>query len=84
MLSHRLDATYSQLGASRSGHRQTWPAALVLVLDEAVRDGIIVRNPAKDRARRRTVGRTLAGDERTSPRDLALPDVASLERLVAA
>jgi hypothetical protein len=28
-------------------------AALVLVLDEAVRDGIIVRNPAKDRARRR-------------------------------
>jgi len=25
-------------------------AALVLVLDEAVRDGILVRNPAKDRA----------------------------------
>jgi len=33
-------------------------AALVLVLDEAVRDGIITRNPAKDRARRRTVGRS--------------------------
>jgi integrase len=58
-------------------------AALVLVLDEAVRDGIIVRNPAKDRARRRTVGRFPASDEPTSPRDLALPDVASLERLVA-
>ena len=28
-------------------------AALVLVLDEAVRDGLLVRNPAKDRARRR-------------------------------
>jgi len=33
-------------------------AALVLVLDEAVPDGIITRNPAKDRARRRTVGRS--------------------------
>ena len=33
-------------------------AVLVLVLDEAVRDGILVRNPAKDRARRRTVGRS--------------------------
>jgi integrase len=58
-------------------------AALVLVLDEAVRDGIIVRNPAKDRARRRTVGRSPDDQETTSPRDLALPDVATLERLVA-
>ena len=33
-------------------------AALVLVLDEAVRDGLLVRNPAKDRARRRVVGRS--------------------------
>jgi hypothetical protein len=33
-------------------------AALVLVLDEAVRDGLITRNPARDRARRRTVGRS--------------------------
>jgi hypothetical protein len=32
-------------------------AVLVLVLDEAMRDGIVARNPAKDRARRRTVGR---------------------------
>jgi len=58
-------------------------AALVLVLDEAVRDGIIVRNPAKDPARRRTVGRSPVDQEPTSPRDLALPDVATLERLVA-
>ena len=33
-------------------------AALVLVLDEAVRDGLLIRNPAKDRARRRCVGRS--------------------------
>lgn len=58
-------------------------SALVLVLDEAVRDGLLVRNPAKDRARRRTVGRT-ASTEPGSPRDLALPDVATLQRLVAA
>jgi integrase len=58
-------------------------AALVLVLDEAVRDGIISRNPARDRARRRTVGRSPASDAPASPRDLARPDVATLERLVA-
>jgi integrase len=59
-------------------------AALVLVLDEAVRDGILSRNPAKDRARRRTVGRDFGNSEPGSPRDLALPDVATLDRLVEA
>lgn len=46
-------------------------SALVLVLDEAVRDGIIVRNPAKDRARRKTVGRSFgdADHEPSSPRE---------------
>jgi integrase len=60
-------------------------AVLVLVLDEAVRDGIIVRNPAKDRARRKTAGRSFgsADQDPGSPRDLALPDVATLDRLVA-
>jgi integrase len=60
-------------------------AVLVLVLDEAVRDGIIARNPAKDRARRKMVGRAHAGADRepANPRDLALPDVATLDRLVA-
>jgi integrase len=57
-------------------------AALVLVMDEAVRDGLLVRNPARDRARRRTVGRSPEPPEHGSPRDLALPDVATLERLV--
>ena len=56
-------------------------AVLVLVLDEAVRDGIIVR-PAKDRARRRTIGRTAPNSEPGSPRDLALPDVETLQLLV--
>jgi hypothetical protein len=42
-------------------------SALVLVLDEAVRDGILVRNPAKDRARRKTVGRSVGDQERSSP-----------------
>lgn len=61
-------------------------AVLVLVLDEAVRDGLIPRNPAKDRARRRTVGRyagTFPDAHPSSPRDLALPDVDTLDRLVA-
>jgi hypothetical protein len=59
-------------------------SALVLVLDQAVRDGVINRNPAKDRARRRTVGRSPDFDrDAYNPRDLALPDVATLDRLVA-
>jgi integrase len=59
-------------------------AALVLVLDEAVRDGLLPRNPARDRARRGRVGRSSEPIEQANPRDLALPDVASLERLVIA
>jgi integrase len=58
-------------------------ADLVLVLDEAVRDGLLVRNPAKDRARRRVVGRSAPPTEaQESPRDFALPDVGTLSRLV--
>jgi integrase len=66
---------------SRSTVKNT-VAVLVLVLDEAVRDGIITRNPAKDRARRRTVGRSFGNTEPSSPRDLALPNVETLELLV--
>ncbi|HEY9412221.1 MAG TPA: site-specific integrase [Jiangellaceae bacterium] len=61
-------------------------APLVLVLDEAVRDALIDRNPAKDRARRTSVGK--AGEhldgEPSNPRDLALRDVKALDRLVVA
>lgn len=48
-----------------------------------MRDGLLVRNTAKDRARRRIVGRSalpMAAPE--SPRDFALPDVHTLSRLV--
>jgi integrase len=58
-------------------------AALVLVLDEAVRDELLHRNSAKDRARRKGVGRSTLV-EVSNPRDLALPDVETLERLTAA
>ena len=54
-------------------------SALVLVLDEAVRDGIVPRNPAKDRARRRTMGIGTGDEVGANPRDLALPDVATLD-----
>ncbi len=60
-------------------------APLVLVLDEAVRDGLITRNPANDRARRSNVRRSFGNVDSgpSSPRDLALPDVDALDRLVA-
>lgn len=50
-------------------------AALVLVLDEAVRDGLLIRNPANDRARRRNVARAAALGAVTpeNPRDYACP-----------
>jgi integrase len=57
-------------------------AALVLVLDEAVRDGLLPRNPAKDRARRRSVALDPEAVEIANPRELALPDVATLDHLV--
>ena len=57
-------------------------AALVLVLDEAVRDGLLPRNPAKDRARRSRVGQARTHRDGSDPRDLALPDVATLNALV--
>ena len=57
-------------------------AALVLVLDEAVRDGLLPRNPAKDRARRSRVGHAGTHRDGSDPRDLALPDVAALNALV--
>lgn len=75
---------YRPLGAAVFGSTvKNTVAVVVLVLDEAVRDELVKRNPAKDRARRKTVGRTSAVDA-INPRDLALPDVATLERLTAA
>jgi len=58
------------------------PVLRELGIDEAVRDGIIGRNPAKDRARRRTMGIDTGNEVGANPRDLALPDVATLDLLV--
>jgi integrase len=79
LVDRAIDEWENQFG--RSTVKNT-VSALVLVLDEAVRDGIMVRNPVKDRARRKTVGRSAADQGRSSPRDLALPDVVTLDRLV--
>ena len=52
-------------------------------VDEAVRRGCWCATGAKDRARRRVVGRSAPPIEaQESPRDFALPDVGTLSRLV--
>lgn len=56
-------------------------AALTRLLDEAVRDGVIPTNPARQRARR-SWSRPGPIDE--SPRSHAIPDLAALRRLEAA
>nr|WP_240191350.1 site-specific integrase [Microbacterium hominis] len=59
---------------------------LVRVLDEAVRDGLITINPAKNRAKRslnRNAFRTQPA-EQPSPRAHAIPDMKTLTRLATA
>ena len=61
-------------------------APLVRVLDEAVRDGLLMNNPAKNRAKRslnRNAFRTQRPED-DSPRRHAIPDLATLNRLAAA
>ncbi|MBM7086843.1 tyrosine-type recombinase/integrase [Micromonospora humidisoli] len=57
-------------------------AVLARVMEQAVRDGIISRNPAKVTGWQREYQR--AEDELNDPRALALPDWESLTRLAAA
>ena len=57
-------------------------AMLVRVMEQAVRDGIIDRNPAKVTGWQREYQR--AEDELDNPRSLALPDWDTLCRLAAA
>lgn len=57
-------------------------AALTRLLDEAVRDGVIATNPARSRARRSWSRPT--ADRTESPRSHAIPDLATLTRLVDA
>lgn len=80
LIDRAIDSWESDYGTSTV---KNTVAALVLVLDEAVRDGLLPRNPAKDRARRKSA---TGGTEvhESNPRDLALPDVATLNRLVKA
>lgn len=61
-------------------------APLVRVLDEAVRDGLIVINPAKNRAKRslnRNAFRSQSA-EQESPRAHAIPDMKTLNKLAKA
>ncbi|MGC4891189.1 tyrosine-type recombinase/integrase [Micromonospora sp. DT227] len=57
-------------------------AVLVRVMEQAVRDGIIARNPAQVTGWQRSYQR--AEDELDDPRTLALPDWSALTRLAAA
>lgn len=68
-------------GCSRSTVKNSL-AALVRVMEQAVRDGIIEVNPARITGWQRQF--TLAEDELDDPRSLALPDWEALERLAAA
>lgn len=81
LIDRAIDSWETAYGASTV--RNT-VAGLVLVLDQAVRDELLPRNPAKDRAQRRSVGRAADATEEVSPRDLALHDVVALNLLVAA
>ncbi len=62
-------------------------APLTRVFDEAVRDDILERNPAHSRARR-SLGKKsvfdISSPTDTSPRALAIPDLATLSRLAGA
>ncbi|GAA2282364.1 hypothetical protein GCM10010149_28800 [Nonomuraea roseoviolacea subsp. roseoviolacea] len=68
-------------GCSRSTVKNSL-AMLVRIMEQAVRDGIIERNPARVTGWQREY--RLAEDELDDPRALALPDWAALLRLAAA
>ena len=72
LIDRAIDRWEEQFGGSTV---KNTVAALVLVLDEAVRDGAHC-NPAKDRRGARPWGGPAS--DPSSPRDLALPDVGTL------
>lgn len=63
-------------------HGQNSIAALTRIMEQALRDGIIDRNPARVTGWQREYQR--AEDELDDPRSLALADWEALERLAAA
>lgn len=82
LIDRAMDRWEAEFGASTV---KNTVAVLVLVLDQAVRNGRIPRNPSKDRARRKKIGhRGGNAAELHNPRDLALPGVVTLDGLVTA
>ena len=84
VIDRTIDAWETRYGASTIKNSI---APLVRVLDEAVRDGLITINPAKNRAKRslnRNAFRAGQNIEQTSPRAHAIPDMKTLNRLASA
>src|SRR6185436_6372492 len=69
------------MSAAAPPSRTAWPS-WVRVMEQAVRDGIIDRNPARVSGWQREY--QLAEDELDDPRSLALPDWEALVRLALA
>jgi integrase len=83
MIDRTIDAWEKRHGASTIKNSI---APLVRVLDEAVRDGLIPINPAKNRAKR-SLNRNafrLQPAEEASPRSHAIPDMGTLTKLAEA
>ena len=83
VIDRTIDAWEKRYGASTIKNSLS---PLVRVLDEAVRDGLITINPAKNRAKRslnRNAFRTQPA-EQSSPRAHAIPDMKTLTRLANA
>ncbi|WP_308468448.1 tyrosine-type recombinase/integrase [Rathayibacter soli] len=83
VIDRTIDAWEKRYGASTIKNSI---APLVRILDEAVRDGLITINPAKNRAKRslnRNAFRAQPAGQ-ASPRTHAIPDLATLNRLAQA
>lgn len=78
LIDRTIDAWEADCGSSTL---KNTVAALVRVLDEAVRDGLIPTNPARSRSRRAW---NRVPDRTASPRSQALADLPTLMRLVDA
>ena len=79
MIDRTIDAWEKRYGASTIKNSI---APLVRVLDEAVRDGVIAINPAKNRAKR-SLNRNafrIQPAEQSSPRAHAIPDMGTLTK----
>ncbi|WP_338145225.1 tyrosine-type recombinase/integrase [Cryobacterium fucosi] len=83
MIDRTIDEWETRYGASTI---KNTIAPMVRVLDEAVRDGLLTMNPAKNRAKR-SLSRNAFREqpaEGASPRAHAIPDLATLNKVAAA